>query len=913
MQKNSSPSLFQVPAVGGGSIPRFHDAQPMLAFLLAILLSISLNGRVTAANSPASNASVKPMATLHWLDGAPPVSPMGVAWGVPWLRGLVPSTAALVVKMKDGQAVPTQSWPLAFWPDGSVKWSGLAIASDSTLASPLNVSVGDAAAPGTPVTAHEDAKSINISTGPMQCRIDKTGSNFITSLSIDGREVGRDGHLIAIREDRSQFDSQGILRQEQFVSRIDSVTLEQSGPVRAVVRISGVHECAASKRAWLPFSLRLYFTAGLNSIRIVHAFIFDGDEQKDFIKGLGLAFSVPYREELQNRHIRFGGDADEKGGEAGMWGEPVMMSPGYRAVLVKDADKMNALQMQGQRIPQLEQLDSKTRAQFQTVAVWDGFKLTQLSPDSFSIDKRTGPASSWLHVLNGRRAEGFAFVGDVSGGLAAEVRNFWQKYPSALEVNGATSAAAEFKIWFWSPDAPAMDMRPYDTIGHDGKISYEDWQAGYSTPYGTSNRSELTLWAMPNTPQDSELSAMAKTAATPPMLVCTPEYYHSIPVFGVWSLPDRSTADKSAMETELDRAWQFYANEVESRRWYGFWDFGDFMRTYSTMRHGWMYDIGGHAWNNTELMADAWLWYTFLRTGHADAFRLAEAMTRNTSEVDVYHAGRFAGLGSRHNVNHFGCGAKEDRISEAYLKCFYYYLTADERTGDLMHEVVDADQSLPQALPLRHVLPRPNVPVVIRVGPDWIALASNWFTEWERTGDVRYRDDVLAGMNSLGAMPDAFAKRLAFGYDIKTKKLYDIGDPNLKTYEFLILFGGDEIAMELMQSIDCPAFTQAWNNVIVGWAKANRKAITQARVTAYAAHLLHDPAMGKLAWQQLRDSLKTKGEDFFPATPQLVESDDVAEPVEEVPGVNTPGTAQWALNIIETMELARDYYVDPAK
>ena len=304
-----------------------------------------------------------------------------------------------------------------------------------------------------------------------------------------------------------------------------------------------------------------------------------------------------------------------------------------------------------------------------------------------------------------------------------------------------------------------MDLRRYDVVGHDGTISYEDFQEGFGTPHGVANTSELTLWALPHTPAATELAAMTATAAEPPLLVCAPEYYHAVPVFETWALPDRSTPDKAALEDQLDRAWHFYAHEVEQRRWYGFWDFGDFMRTYSDMRHGWMYDIGGHAWNNTELMADAWLWYTFLRTGRADAFRLAEAMTRNTSEVDVYHLGRFAGIGSRHNVNHWGCGAKELRISEAFLKRFYYYLTTDERTGDLMREVLTADQSLPNALPLRKGFPRPDVPIFVRSGPDWMALASNWITEWERTGDTRYRDDALAGMRSIGAMPEIFAKR----------------------------------------------------------------------------------------------------------------------------------------------------------
>ena len=79
------------------------------------------------------------------------------------------------------------------------------------------------------------------------------------------------------------------------------------------------------------------------------------------------------------------------------------------------------------------------------------------------------------------------------------------------------------------------------------------------------------------------------------------------------------------------------------------------MHTYDFDRHEWRYDIGGYAWDNSELATDVWLWMYFLRSGRADAFRFAEAMTRHTGEVDVHHLGRFAPLGSRHNVQHWGC------------------------------------------------------------------------------------------------------------------------------------------------------------------------------------------------------------------------------------------------------------------
>ncbi len=74
------------------------------------------------------------------------------------------------------------------------------------------------------------------------------------------------------------------------------------------------------------------------------------------------------------------------------------------------------------------------------------------------------------------------------------------------------------------------------------------------------------------------------------------------------------------------------------------------------------------------------------------------------------------------------------RISQAALKRFYYYLATDERNGDLMNEVIDADQRLVEIDPLREVEPGRDhyYPTHIRVGvPDWFAACGNWMTAWE--------------------------------------------------------------------------------------------------------------------------------------------------------------------------------------
>ena len=247
-------------------------------------------------------------------------------------------------------------------------------------------------------------------------------------------------------------------------------------------------------------------------------------------------------------------------------------------------------------------------------------------------------------------------------------------------------------VWLWSPDADALDMRTYDDVPHGLTTNYEDWKPDWGSGYGIAHTADLTLWAFNAIPEDADVVKMAKAASAPPVMVSTPEYYHSIPVLGRWPLVDRSTPTLKWVEDQLDQFHTFYHDQVEERHWYGFWDFGDIMHNYDFGRHDWRYDVGGWAWANTELMPDMFLWYTFLRSGKTEDFRMAEAMTRETSETDSYHIGPFAPMGSRHNVNHWGDGAKQPRISHAMLKRYMYYLSGgDERLGDLMREVLDAD------------------------------------------------------------------------------------------------------------------------------------------------------------------------------------------------------------------------------
>ena len=264
-------------------------------------------------------------------------------------------------------------------------------------------------------------------------------------------------------------------------------------------------------------------------------------------------------------------------------------------------------------------------------------------------------------------------------------------------------------------------LRHYDKVAHDLIASYEDVQEGMSTPYGIARTHTLTVVPQAAYPGKAGIAETAQILSEAAPLMCTPEYLHACRAFGIWSLPDRSNPQRSKVEDRLNAYIDLYQNAIAQHKWYGFWNYGDLMHAYDPIRHSWRYDVGGFAWDNTELASNMWLWYNFLRTGRQDIWKMAEAITRHTAEVDVYHIGPNAGLGSRHNVSHWGCGAKEARISQAAWNRFYYYLTTDERAGDLMKEVTDADQKLYTLDPMRLAEPKSqfpcSAPARLRIAP----------------------------------------------------------------------------------------------------------------------------------------------------------------------------------------------------
>ena len=910
-------------------------------------------GQSTAAPAPLI-ASKPGAAPVRWLEGGVPAFRPGTTWGVSWPQGKHALGTDFAVNAADGSPVPVQSWKLATWPDGSLKWTAHAIPGDAPASDHYEVGAGTPATPSHAITISESVDGIDVDTGVFSCRIAWRGRVLIPSLKCGGKVVASNGRLVCTLENRGK---DGTKRQVPFEGAIDKVAVESSGPIRAVVKIEGRHaETEGPERRWLPFIVRLYFYAGSESLRVMHTIVFDGDEHRDFISGLGLGFDVPLRGELYDRHIRFSGQDD------GLFGEAVRGITGLRRNPGREVCKA---QFEGMPTPPLDQWSKAASSRLEYIAAYGDWTLLQSTADGFQIHKRTKEGYTWLTSAQGKRAGGLGYLGTPDGGLGLGIRNFWQSNPAQFDIRGATGDTARFTAWLWAPGAAAMDLRAYhDTMGmetyaaqYNGglEITYEDYEPGFDKPEGVARTSELFLFPVAATPTRKRLAEFAEAVRTPPVLVTTPEHLHASGIFGnLWSLVDRSSPARAGIEDRLAWNFDYYHGQREERRWYGYWNYGDVMHTYDADRHEWRYDVGGFAWDNSELSTDIWLWMFFLRTGRADVFRFAEAMTRHTGEVDVHHTGRFAPLGSRHNVLHWGDSAKQLRIATALNRRYYYYLTGDERFGDLMREQIEAGRAL-QRIPPGRKLAAAEIPgdsararatepdkVGLSIGTaaarsmprrrnlcrrrrssgtDWGSLAGAWLTEWERTGDPRMRERLVASMRTIGAQPHGFfTPGLVMNLDtgaFDVSKSEGIGISHLNA-----VFGLVEVCAELIQLLDVPEFKKAWleycelynapqDEQVARLGTALRgNSLTQghSRLTAYAARQTGDDKLAKRAWEEFFRSPFGRGRSRPRGLPPLheVKGPDVLRPVEESPFVSSNDTAQWGLAAMECLALVGD-------
>lgn len=862
-------------------------------------------------------------------------------WGCMWRQGRCDSNTEYRCIGADGSEVELQSRITAYWPDGSVKWTAHT-ADASKLGDNITVTPKtgvqeqirqDKAAMQNKIVLQETDNAITIRTERLVMQIVKNSTCIFESVEVGGKLVLADAQPVLQLEQPMETGERGcVLRRiKNYTGCIDRITVEECKALQAVIKYEGIHR-SEDGECKIPFLIRLTVGRDTDEIKLMHTFLYDGDENKDFLKGVGIRFARPMEGALYDRHIKLTGDH-------GTFHEVMVPMLSWRP---KVPAGLYERQMSGGLLnPQGDEQDIADRI-VENAPHWSEYVVCQDSPNHFLIKKKlAGEKLCYIDSLHGNRTDGVCALGGANGSVLMGVRDFWEKYPSGYTVKGLDSDRAECTMWFYAPEAPAFDFRHYADRGYN-QVCYEGYDYKGADPVGIACTSEamVALCAEPVV-SDDRMELFGQSLNSPAVYVGTPEFYHQMRAFGYWSLPQRGTEMECWLEKQLEEAFDFYQNEVEQRGWYGLFNYGDLMHSYDSVRHQWKYDIGGYAWDNTELVPTLWLWLYFMRSGRADVFALAEKLSRHASEVDVYHFGRYKGLGSRHNVRHWGCPCKEARIAMAHHHRYLYYLTGDRRLEDIFDELKDNEESFLNRDPLGDFYEKEDMvyPSHARSGPDWSSLCSNWMTQWERTLDNTYRDKIVTGLDDIRKAPLKLSSGPDFEFDPHSCHLRYIGEITTGGCHLQVCMGAPQIWLELADLLQDEEFKDmladygrfyylpheqqlAESNGIIGDREFTLPFFAAA-LGAYGAVRLGQPWLARRTWEILLGALVSENSSDGFVTSTFHDCGN-RKMLVEIPWITTNFTAQWCLNVImalefirealpETMELVRELVKDGRK
>lgn len=836
-------------------------------------------------------------------------------WGCMWKQQECPADAYFSCKNEAGEEVPIQSRITAYWPDGSVKWSAHT-ADAGLLGAQIDMTLAKAkpqVRTAQPLHIDEKGEGYVIYAGSMQLHILGKGSNLIDTCIINGETRIRNVTPVLLLENPLELPEGKARLTRKYQGEIDKLTIEEAGDLMAVLKYEGSHKDENGTRK-LPFIIRMTVSAGVQDIHFMHTFLYDGDENQDYLKGLGIAFEAAMQGEMYNRHVKFMGDygvIHEELAALRSW------RPRIPAEIYATQNRGEQLTLTGQE----KELADKVLA---ATPYWSEYRLCQDSASHFSIQKKIAADNCcFIDCIHGSRTRGGAAFGSENGSITMSIRDFWQKYPTGYDWNSLDGDWAQAVMWFWSPQAQPMDFRHYANRGYN-QVCYEGYDYKGADPVGIACTNECAI-RLEDTmiPDDSEIEDFCNYVDKKALYVATPEFYHEIRAFGYWSLPSQNTPMESWLEKQLEAAADFYLQEVEQRGWYGMFNYGDFMHTYDKERHQWRYDMGGYAWDNTELVPTLWLWLYFMRTGREDIFTLAEKLSRHASEVDVYHFGRYKGLGSRHNVRHWGCPCKEARIAMAAHHRFLYYLTGDRRLEDIFDELKDNEQSFLNKDPLGDFYDKKDMvyPSHARSGPDWSSLCSNWMTQWERTQDTRYRDKITIGLDDIRKAPLQLVSGPDFEFDPISLHLRYIGERTTGGSHLQVCMGAPQVWLETADLLEDESFHKMLADLgrfyylpreqqleeshgIIGEREFTLPFMCAA-LGAYGAMYHQDAWLAQRTWQILLETMIRENQDEG-FKPEQLPCCGNRKSLREIPWISTNFAAQWCLNVIMVLEFIKD-------
>ncbi len=249
-------------------------------------------------------------------------SQAAIRGGVPFPQGMLQPTDTLGLYDAETEAqLPLQTRILSVWPDGSVRWLLVDTQSDLPGQTTRRVALRrteTTAEIGTPLEVSEVGDTIQITSGNLSVEVPTNYGGLIHRASLDGQELiapptdARDrgpyvttsgttyfGALLTDAASPSAgdpiltflaYNGQGGMPAAEYHLRDPwqlDVLIEEQGPLRSVVRVSGAHLDEGGESSSF-FVTRLHFLRGKTDIEVEHTWIFTGEGNNDQIAGYGV-------------------------------------------------------------------------------------------------------------------------------------------------------------------------------------------------------------------------------------------------------------------------------------------------------------------------------------------------------------------------------------------------------------------------------------------------------------------------------------------------------------------------------------------------------------------------------------------------------------------------------------------------
>ena len=705
-----------------------------------------------------------------------------VTSGVPFPPGAVPADAAFALSV-GGRLTPAQFRVLSKWDgyDGSVKWLQVDFLSSgkraekavlTVLAKPpakplvprsfKPIVIRDLMEPPAASEAGETAPAatkigIEVDTGPLRFHVREDRPDFLDGVWLDQnkdgefsdaeRMIGPGTTLEVVTVPAGKADGPETVYRSAGSSARYKVEIEESGPVRAEIRISGILK-AEGGQAMFPWIVRIHAFAGQPHLRIEHTIIVDRDPENFSIKSIGLRHPIAF--------------TPRKGATgAALTIQDSLEYPQYPLFnQFKPAHRIWDGDSDGKTIkPWRNWAHYAGDKKGVTIALRDAAKMY---PAGWRVDydKSTFTAYPWPphpdgRILDLRRLDKRNPPGYDKYKQSAEYKRKIAFVPAGMKPvgrNGAGVSRTHAYTYFFHKDTR---VRPADV--------------------GSAANDPLRAWASPETYCGSlafgRIVPVVRPLMKPPKRPISNRITTKFP-----EMMRRSVRSPALYDARCQDMFEWiWHHQNRWYHWYGWLTYGNIQSHFGSVGwcdkdnppDRWWHYRGRWAWQNDEHFLGRGVWQMFARWRDRRVFTFAEALSRNSVDVMTAHAGRQSGWSHRHNVDPYNDWADPTHtytVTRAYL----HFLTGDRYARET---IIEAGDKFVTGGPRRFGS-------AAKIDRNfWLALYA-CMSAWEVSGEGKYKqaiDDAMDFVLTLDDSAYASSDFMYCGYLIPTMEhLWDM-------------------------------------------------------------------------------------------------------------------------------------------